>query len=89
MHKRNKIILGFSIAYWIVVAVGVALFSVAFENVPIGYYALKANYFAPNIENAYYVEGLYNKGIGFYFILFPRTKQIVIDNEVRVINKDL
>jgi hypothetical protein len=49
MHKRNKVILGFSIVYWISVAIGIALFSVAFDTVPVGYYALKANYFSPNI----------------------------------------
>jgi len=43
MNKINKAILIFTIVYWIVVFVGIALFSVAFKKVPIGYYGLKAS----------------------------------------------
>jgi len=89
MLRRHKWLLGFSIVYWVIVMAGIALFSVSFQKVPIGKYGLKANYFSPNIESIYYTPGLYNAGVGFYFILFPSAKQYMLDNRVAVINKNL
>lgn len=79
----------FSIVYWLVVISGIALMSVAFQKVPIGSYGLKANHFSPNIDSAYYTPGLYQAGIGFYFILFPSAKQYLLDKRVALINQNL
>jgi len=89
MIKRYKYILVFSIIYWLVVIIGVILFSVSFQKVPIGSFGLRANFFSPDISPVYYTAGLYDAGVGYYFILFPRTKQCLIDNRVAVINKNL
>ncbi len=89
MIKRYKYYLVFSIIYWLVTLSGVALFSVSFQKVPVGHYGLKTNYFSPEINPVYYVPGLYNTGVGFYFILFPSSKQYVVDNKVSVINLNL
>ncbi|EFX61254.1 hypothetical protein DAPPUDRAFT_340344 [Daphnia pulex] len=89
MIRRTKFLLAFSIVYWLVVIVGVVLFSVSFQHVPIGSYGLKANFFKPDISPLYYTPGLYDAGVGFYFILFPSTKQCLIDNRVTVINRNL
>lgn len=89
MIRRNKYLLVFSIIYWLVVIIGVALFAVSFQKVPIGSFGLRANFFSPDINPLYYTAGLYNAGVGYYFILFPRTKQCLIDNRVTVINKNL
>lgn len=89
MIRRNKYLLVFSIIYWLVVVAGVILFSVSFQRVPIGYYALRANSFSPDISPVYYTSGLYDAGVGYYFILFPSTKQCLIDNRVGVINQNL
>lgn len=50
MIRRTKYLLVFSIVYWLIVIVGVVLFSVSFQKVPVGYYALKANFFNPDID---------------------------------------
>lgn len=89
MIRRTKYLLVFSLIYWLVVIVGVVLFSVSFQKVPIGYYGLKANFFSPDISADYYTPGLYDAGVGFYFILFPSTKQFLLDNKVTVINQNL
>jgi hypothetical protein len=89
MIRRTKYLLGFTIIYWLVVIIGVILFSVSFQKVPIGHYALKANYFSPDISQSYYTPGLYDAGVGFYFILFPSTKQYLLDNRVAIINQNL
>lgn len=89
MIRRTKYLLVFSIIYWVIVIVGIILFSVSFQKVPIGSYGLKANYFNPDINPLYYTAGLYNTGIGFYFILFPSTKQYLLDNKVTIINQNL
>lgn len=89
MIRRTKYLLVFSIVYWLVVIVGVILFSVSFQKVPIGSYGLKANFFNPDVDPNYYVPGLYNTGVGFYFILFPSTKQCLLDNKVAIINQNL
>jgi len=89
MIKRNKYILAYSIVFWIGVIVGVILFSVSFQKVPIEMYGLRANYFSPTIDPAYYTPGLYDTGIGFYFILFPSVKQYIVDSKVTVINLNL
>lgn len=89
MIRRNKYILVFSILYWLVAITGIVLFSVSFQKVPIGYYGLKANYFNPNVDPQYYSPGLYDAGVGFYFILFPSAKQYIVDNKVSIINKNL
>lgn len=89
MIRRNKYILVFSIIYWLVAIVGIVLFSVSFQKVPIGSYGLKANYFSPTIDPTYYSSGLYDIGVGNYFILFPSTKQYLVDNKVSIINQNL
>jgi hypothetical protein len=89
MIRQTKYILVFSIIYWLIVIIGVILFSVSFQKVPIGSYGLKANYFNPTIDESYYTSGLYDTGIGYYFILFPSTKQYLVDNRVAIINQNL
>lgn len=89
MLRRTKFILGFSLIYWGIVIVGIILFSVSFQKVPIGYFGLKANYFNPNVVSTYYTPGLYDIGVGFYFILYPSAKQYLIDNKINVINQNL
>jgi hypothetical protein len=89
MIKRNKWLLGFSIIYWILVIVGIVLFSVSFQKVPIETYGLKTYYFSPNINPVYYIPGLYDIGVGYYFITVPSTKQYILDNSLVVINKNL
>lgn len=79
----------FSIVYWLAVVVGIILFSLSFQRVPIGSYALRANSFSPEISPIYYTSGLYDAGVGYYFILFPSTRQCLIDNKVTVINQNL
>lgn len=80
MIRRHKYLLVYSIIFWLSVVVGIVLFSVSFQKVPIGMYGLRANYFSPTIDSTYYTPGLYDTGIGFYFILFPSTKQYIVDN---------
>lgn len=89
MIRRNKYILVFSIIYWLIALIGVVLFSVSFQKVPIGYCGLKANYFSPKIESSFYSPGLYDIGVGYYFILFPSTRQYLVDNQVAIINQNL
>lgn len=89
MIRRTKYLLVFSIIYWLIVVVGVILFSLSIQSVPIGYYALRANSFSPDISPIYYTSGLYDAGVGYYFILFPSTMQCLIDNRVEVINQNL
>lgn len=89
MIRRTKYLLVFSIIYWAIAIIGIALFSVSFQKVPIGYYGLKANYFNPNVDSNYYTPGLYDVGVGYYFILFPSTKQYLVDNKVPIINQNL
>lgn len=68
---------------------GIALFSVSFQKVPVSSYGLRANYFSPTIDPTYYTSGLYDVGVGYYFINFPSTKQQIIDNRVAIINQNL
>lgn len=89
MIRRTQYLLVFSIIYWLIVVAGIVLFSLSFQSVPIGYYALRANSFSPDISPLYYRSGLYDAGVGYYFILFPSTKQCLIDNRVGVINQNL
>ena len=81
--------LGFSIIFWIVVIMGVILNAVSFQKVPLETYGLRAYYFSPSVDSTYYIPGLYNVGVGYYFITFPSSKQYVIDSRVQVINKNL
>lgn len=89
MQRRTKYLLVYSIIYWIIVIIGIALFSVSFQKVPISNYGLRANYFNPTIDSTYYTSGLYDVGVGYYFINFPSTKQQIIDNQVDIINQNL
>ena len=89
MIRRHKYILVFSIIYWFIAFSGIALFSVSFQKVPLGHYGLKTNYFSPQIDPNYYLQGLYNTGVGYYFVLFPSTKQYVTDKTLTIINKNL
>ena len=74
MQRRTKYLLVYSIIYWIIVIIGIALFSVSFQKVPI---------------STYYTSGLYDVGVGYYFINFPSIKQQIIDNQVDIINQNL
>ncbi len=89
MNRVKKIILIFSIVYWILIAVGVILMAFAFQKVPIGSYGLRAHHFSSSVDTEYYTNGLYNKGVGYDFVLYPRTKQYVIDQQITVTNSDL
>jgi len=50
MKRRNKIVLVFTIVYWLLIAIGIALMSLAFSKVPIGSYGLRVNYFSPAVD---------------------------------------
>jgi hypothetical protein len=63
MKRRDKIILIFSIVYWLLIFIGIALMALAFSKVPIGSYGLRVNYFSPNVDELYYTSGLYHKSI--------------------------
>lgn len=89
MNRRNKCLLGFSIIYWVVVLIGIALFAASFQKVPLEHYGLKAYFFSPNVNPYAYIPGLYDVGVGYYFITIPSTKQYLLDNNVTVINKNL
>lgn len=89
MNRRNKWLLGFSIIYWFLVIVGIVLFSVSFQKVPLEKYGLKTYYFSPNVNSVYYLPGLYDIGVGYYFITIPSTKQYLLDKSVTVINKNM
>lgn len=89
MKRLHKIILIFSIIYWILIAIGCVLTGLAFSKVPINYYGLRAYYFSSAVDSNYYTNGLYNKGIGYNFVLYPRVKQYVIDQQITVTNQDL
>jgi hypothetical protein len=89
MQRRTKYLLVFSIIYWLIVFIGIALFSVSFQKVPVSHYGLRANYFNPTIDPTYYTSGLYDVGVGYYFINFPSTKQQIIDDSVTIINQNL
>lgn len=89
MNKQHKALLIFSIVFWLAIILAIILFALAFSKVPIGYYGLKADYFNPQISTQYYTPGLYNIGVGFYFILFPSSKQYLLDNKVTITNKNL
>jgi len=89
MNRRNKWLLGFSIIYWVLVCIGITLFAVAFQKVPLENYGLKTYFFSPNVNPLYFIPGLYNIGVGYYFITIPSTKQYLLDNNVTVINKNL
>jgi len=79
MNRRNKWLLGFSIIYWVLVIMGVVLFAVSFQKVPLENYGLKTYYFSPNVNSVYYLPGLYDTGVGYYFITIPSTKQYLLD----------
>ena len=89
MIRRHRWWLGFSIIYWLVVLLGVVLNSLALQKVPIEHYGLRAYFFSPTIDQSYYIPGLYDIGVGYYFITFPSSKQYVLDNKVSVINQNL
>ena len=89
MNRRNKWLLGFSIIYWVIVLIGITLFAASFQKVPLENYGLKTYFFSPNVNPVYYIPGLYNVGVGYYFINIPSTKQYLLDNNVTVINKNL
>lgn len=79
MNRVKKIMLIFSIIFWILVVMGCILTGFAFEKVPIGFYGLRAYHFSSDVEPEYYTNGLYHAGVGYNFVLYPRTKQHVID----------
>lgn len=89
MKKLHKIILIYSIIFWLLVAIGCILTGFAFEKVPVGFYGLKVHYFSSAVDQTYYTNGLYHKEIGYNFVHFPRTKQYVLDHKITVTNKDL
>lgn len=89
MIRRNKWLLGFSLIYWLLIIMGVILNILSLKKVPLENYGLRAYFFSPNVDPNYYIPGLYNIGVGYYFITFPSSKQYVIDNKVSVINKNL
>ena len=89
MNKQTKIIIIFSVIFWLLIAIGIIIMSFTFGQVPVGNYGLRIDYFSPAVDNQYYTNGVYNKGIGHYFVLYPRTKQYVMDQKITVINKDL
>lgn len=89
MIRRNKWLLGFSIVYWLIIIMGAILNIFALRKVPLETYGLRAYSFSPNVSPVYYTPGLYNIGVGYYFITFPSSKQYVLDNKVIVTNKNL
>jgi hypothetical protein len=89
MNRVKKIMLIFSIVYWLLVAMGAILTGLAFEKVPIGYYGLRAYHFSSKVDTNYYTNGLYHAGVGYDFVLYPRTKQYLVDQQITVTNKDL
>lgn len=89
MIRRNKWLLRFSIIYWLLILFGMLLNGLSLKKVPIETYGLRAYFFSPTVDASYYLPGLYNPGIGYYFITFPSSKQYVLDTQVSVINKNL
>lgn len=79
MKKLNKIIIGFSVVFWLLIAIGLVLMGLALQTVPVGNYGLRIDYFSPVVDTEYYTNGLYHNGIGHYFVLYPRTKKYVLD----------
>ena len=41
------------------------------------------------MDPTYYTNGLYHKGIGYYFVTYPSTKQYLLWQTVAVTNSDL
>lgn len=89
MNLRKKWYLWFSIVYWVLIAIGLLLFALALEKVPINYYGLKRNYFNSQIDPEHYPSGFYHKDIGFYFLHFPSSKRYLEDLFVNATNKDM
>ena len=89
MIRRHKWLLRFSIIYWLIIILGVVLNALALKKVPIESYGLRTYFFSPNVDPVYYTAGLYNIGVGYYFITFPSSKQYLLDNRVSVINQNL
>jgi hypothetical protein len=79
----------FSIIYWLLVTGGLILTGFAFSKVPIGSYGLRVHYFSSAVDNQYYTNGLYNKGVGYSFVLYPQPHQYVLDKQITVINQNL
>jgi len=89
MIRRHKWLLRFSIIYWLIIILGVVLNILALQKVPLESYGLRTYFFSPSVDPLYYTSGLYNIGVGYYFITFPSSKQYVLDNRISVVNQNL
>ena len=89
MIRRHKWLLGFSIIFWLVVVVGIALNALALQKVPLGNFGLKTYFFSPNLEPTYFTPGLYDIGVGYYFLTFPSDLQYLVDQKMTAVNINL
>ena len=89
MIKRHKWLLGFSIIFWAVVVLGITLNALALQKVPLGNYGLRASFFSPNLDPTYFTPGLYDIGVGYYFLTFPSALQYLVDQKMTAINLNL
>lgn len=68
MNKKHKTYLVFSIIFWLLVLMGLLLFSYSLGKVHLNKYGLLRNYYSSWIDSQVYISGLYNIPIGCYFI---------------------
>lgn len=63
MKRKHKMIIIFSVIYWLIISIGIVFMILAFGKVPLGSYGILVNYFSPEVDLNYYTNGLYHKGI--------------------------
>lgn len=51
MKKLYKIVVAYSIIFWLLIAVGLALMGLALQKVPVGKYGLRVDYFSPAVDS--------------------------------------